>query len=305
MCYHVFSSATSHPLVIGMHKLCFVKRVWIVKQRIRGVFPSKIALAQNVSEGMVRRLFRIYKQFGWDGLKDHKTGRPETLLNPNAELLILDLRKRFLYGACRIEEVLKQRGFSISHRQIEKVLIKKGLQLPNVRKQKSRKWVRYELPNPNDLWHTDWTYDPYTSKQLSVYLDDRTRLITSYAIYERATAENSISLLKIGIASYGKPKAVMTDHGTQYYAAHPEAKQENTQYRTILDALGIKHYLARINRPQTNGKVERFFLSYKTEYATGTFNNIKEYITHYNENRPHMSLQNKTPIQTWKELTTV
>ncbi|HIH37489.1 TPA: hypothetical protein HA245_00960, partial [Candidatus Woesearchaeota archaeon] len=67
------------------------------------------------------------------------------------------IEEAILYGACRIEEVLKQRGFSISHRQIEKVLIKKGLQLPNVRKQKSRKWVRYELPNPNDLWHTDWT----------------------------------------------------------------------------------------------------------------------------------------------------
>jgi len=305
MCYHVLTRQFSVLWGDSMYKLTFQKRVWVVKQFLKRVGVSKLALAQGVHRSAIYQIIDRYKQYGWDGLKDHKTGRPETLLNPNAELLILDLRKRFLYGACRIEEVLKQRGFSISHRQIEKVLVKHGLQLPNVRKQKSRKWVRYELPNPNDLWHTDWTYDPYTSKQLSVYLDDRTRLITSYAIYERATAENSISLLKIGIASYGKPKAVMTDHGTQYYAAHPEAKQENTQYRTILDALGIKHYLARINRPQTNGKVERFFLSYKTEYATGTFNNIKEYITHYNENRPHMSLQNKTPIQTWKELTTV
>ncbi|KHO46845.1 MAG: hypothetical protein QS99_C0005G0001, partial [archaeon GW2011_AR4] len=37
------------------------------------------------------------------------------------------IEEAILYGACRIEEVLKQRGFSISHRQIEKVLIKKGL----------------------------------------------------------------------------------------------------------------------------------------------------------------------------------
>ena len=28
--------------------------------------------------------------------------------------------------------------------------------------------------------------------------------------------------------------------------------------------VGIKHYLARVNRPQTNGKVEIFFLTYKT-----------------------------------------
>ncbi len=61
--------------------------------------------------------------------------------------------------------------------QIEKLLLRNGLVQLNVKKQKPRKWVRYELPYPNDLWHTDWSYDPFTQKQLSVYLDDRTRLV--------------------------------------------------------------------------------------------------------------------------------
>ena len=43
------------------------------------------------------------------------------------------------------------------------------------------------------------------------------------------------------------------------------------QFCIALDALGIRHYVSKINRPQTNGKVERFFLSYKIEYAIGTF----------------------------------
>jgi len=72
-------------------------------------------------------------------------------------------------------------------------------------------------------------------------------------------------------------------------------------FRIALDALGIKHYLTRIKRPQTNGKVERFFLTYKTEYATGSFNNIKEFITHYNQERSHMSLHNQTPQEIWEE----
>ena len=50
----------------------------------------------------------------------------------------------------------------------------------------------------------------------------------------------------------------MTDHGTQFYAVHPNANQNNTKFRKYLNHLSIKHYLARINRPQTNGKVERF-----------------------------------------------
>ena len=155
--------------------------------------------------------------------------------------MILDLRKRFSYGACHIEAVLRRKGFAISHRRIEKLFLRNGLVKPNVKKQKSRKWVRYELPHPNDMWHTDWTHDPFTEKHFSVYIDDRTRLITSYGLFSRATSENSIALLKTGIAKYGKPKSVMTDHGSQYYANSPNSEQENTQFRTVLDVLGIKH----------------------------------------------------------------
>jgi putative transposase len=288
-----------------MYKLSFEKRVWIVKQVLKGLSTNRIASSQSVTRMTVSRLIRTYNEYGWEGLKDHKTGRSETQLNQNAEIIIFDLRKRFGYGACRIEHLLKQKGFAISHRQIEKLLLRNGLVIPNIKKQKPRKWVRYELPNPNDLWHTDWSYDPYTQKQLSVYIDDRTRLITSFGIFTNANAENTVALLKSGIANCGKPKCVMTDHGTQYYACHPNAIQSNTQFRIALDVLGIKHYVARVNRPQTNGKVERFFLSYKTEYATGTFASVTDYIKHYNEARPHMSLGYRTPRQVWDEMKSV
>ncbi|PIN79473.1 hypothetical protein COV16_03995 [Candidatus Woesearchaeota archaeon CG10_big_fil_rev_8_21_14_0_10_34_8] len=135
-----------------------------------------------------------------------------------------------------------------------------------------------------------------------MYIDDRTRLITSYGIFKNATTDNTLALLKGGIAEFGKPKAVMTDHGSQYYANYPNANQNNTEFRKYLNILGIKHYLARVNRPQTNGKAERFFLTYKTEYATGTFSNLKDFIIHYNEKRLHMSLYYKTPKEVWNEL---
>jgi len=285
-----------------MYKLNFKKRVWIVKQVLKGKSYSYVALTQKISKPAVFKIIEKYKQYGWDGLKDHKTGRPETQLNKNAEIIILDLRKRFGYGACRIEYLLKKKGFAISHRQIEKLLLRNGLVKHNIKKQRPRKWVRYELPNPNDMWHTDWTYDPFSQKQLSVYIDDKTRLITSFGIFMGATAENSIALLKSAIADYGKPKCVMTDHGSQYYANKSDRFNQNTQFRIALDALGIKHYVARVNRPQTNGKVERFFLTYKTEYATGSFANISDFIKHYNEQRPHMSLLYKTPKEIWDEL---
>ena len=287
--------------MVIMYKLTFEKRVWIVKQILKGKSQAKVALAQKISDRSLRKILVKYRDFGFDGLKDHKTGRPETTLNQNAEIIILDLRKRFGYGPERIEHLLKGKGFEISHRQIYKFLSRNDLIQPNIKKQKSRKWVRYELPNPNDLWHTDWTYDPFTQKQFSVCIDDKTRMITSYGIFKRASVENTIALLKSGIAEFGKPKSVMTDHGVQYYTNHAET-QENNKFRQTLNLLGIKHYVARVGRPQTNGKVERFFLSYKTEFATGSFSNIKQYIKHYNEARPHMSLNYKTPKEVWEEL---
>jgi transposase len=99
-----------------MYKLTFEKCVWIVKQVLRGVTRVKVALAQKVSYRAVRYVMETYAQHGWDGLHDHKTGRSEIVLNRTVEIIIVDLRRRFGYGACRIEQLLKQKGFLISHR---------------------------------------------------------------------------------------------------------------------------------------------------------------------------------------------
>ena len=77
-----------------MNKLTFEKRVWIVKQKLKGISAGKIALAQKVNRSAVYQILEKYETFGWDGLKDHKTGRLETSLNPNAEIVILDLQNR-------------------------------------------------------------------------------------------------------------------------------------------------------------------------------------------------------------------
>src|SRR3989344_5887243 len=89
-----------------MYKLTFEKRVWIVKQYLKSKSTSIIALSQKVTPRTVQKIVKIYNQDGWDGLKDHKTGRRETTLNQNAEIIIFDLRKRFGYGPERIEYLL-------------------------------------------------------------------------------------------------------------------------------------------------------------------------------------------------------
>ncbi|HIH39019.1 TPA: helix-turn-helix domain-containing protein, partial [Candidatus Woesearchaeota archaeon] len=53
-----------------MYKLTFQKRVWVVKQFLKRVGVSKLALAQGVHRSAIYQIIDRYKQYGWDGLKD-------------------------------------------------------------------------------------------------------------------------------------------------------------------------------------------------------------------------------------------
>ena len=49
------------------------------------------------------------------------------------------------------------------------------------------------------LWHTDWYLiendDRWSGKWLIAYLDDASRFIVGYGIFDEATTENAISVL--------------------------------------------------------------------------------------------------------------
>ncbi|HDY74844.1 MAG TPA: IS481 family transposase, partial [Euryarchaeota archaeon] len=51
---------------------------------------------------------------------------------------------------------------------------------------------------------------------------------------------------------------------------------------------GIRHILARVKHPQTNGKIERFFGTLEQKH--GFFDSLNEFVMWYNQIKPHMSL---------------
>lgn len=64
--------------------------------------------------------------------------------------------------------------------------------------------------------------------------------------------------------------------------------------------MGIKHIVGRAHHPQTNGKIERWFGTYKREFNE-RFKNIDEYVEFYNNERPHQRLGYKTPAEVFKK----
>jgi len=282
---------------MNMVRLSFKKKVWIVKQFLKRGDYKTVALAQKIHWRTVYKLVSKYKEFGWEGLKDCRPGRPSEPLNPKMVDLIIRERKRTGYGACKLEILFMKKGFGVSHRKIHQVLLNEGLVIPNINKQKPRKYVRYELPRSNDLWHTDWTYCPFTCNQLTAYIDDSSRFVIGYGLFVNSFSEYSIAVLRSTIAEYQKPKAIMTDHGSQFFAMGGGI----SKFQHVLINLNIKHCLAPVGRPRVNGKIERWFQTYKEEYNSQNFKGIKDFIKWYNEERIHQSLGYRTPREVYEE----
>lgn len=97
-----------------------------------------------------------YEKWGNDGLKDHQPGRLFEPLSPKFYNLVIQEWKKTKYGGRKLHKHFEKKGHGVSLRKIQQVLVKEGLQKPCKKRQKPRKYKRYEWPIPNMMWHTDW-----------------------------------------------------------------------------------------------------------------------------------------------------
>ncbi len=72
-------------------------------------------------------------------------------------------------------------------------------------------------------------------------------------------------------------------------------------FKRMLKEMGVKHRFIRPYRPQTNGKIERFWRTIEEDIIEGTTfesledftNDLFEYMIYYNEYRPHQGINGK------------
>jgi len=269
-------------------KLDPVKVEWIIRQKEKGVSNRTIADSMNVSVRRVQELWSAYSATGtipelkWPGRKR---------VEPSAEEreLVLKAYQEYRKGALMLERVIAViYGARIPHNRIHRVLKSMGLARDEPRKQMKRKWVRYERRYSNSMWHTDWTLIEGMG-WLIAYLDDASRFVVGYGLFPEATSEHAVEVLMEAIKKYGKPASILTDRGTQFYAAETDDRLRGlTAFERYLIENDIRQVLGRVSHPQTNGKVERFFRTLKEKLPE--FGSLEELIWWYNEKRPHMSL---------------
>jgi len=280
---------------------------WIIKAKSDGKLCNQdIANSQGIS---VRRVQQLYSLYGKTGVTPQigKPGRPNgPAITDEERKAILEEYERFKMCACYLENALASRGFKISHMRIHSVLKEEGLAVSEPHKHRTRKWVRYEREHSNSLWHTDWheIKDPrWKGRWLIAYEDDSSRFITSFGYHETLTSQYSVMALESAIKEHGKPAAILSDHGSTFYAVESERREKGmTEFEKCLLKHKIRFILGRVNHPQTNGKIEKFFdiFEKKVKY----FPSIEEFMRWYNEVRPHGALDLKrclTPKQAFYE----
>lgn len=96
----------------------------------------------------------------------------------------------------------------------------------------------------------------------------------------------------------------LTDNGPEFGPRESSQKFHHPFERMLIE-LGIKHRYIRPYRPQTNGKVERFWRTLNEDLIEGTYfesiehfkDELFKYILYYNKMRPHQAIDGKTPEQ--------
>lgn len=256
-----------------------------------GITPmGAIAKIRKVPKQTIYRWYNTALRFGEARLVNRKPGAKENHINETFESCVLSTWNKRNVGVHKIWLALSKLGFTVSERQIQKVYIKHALKMNKRARPSQLKFVKYEWPKPNMLWHTDWTECPFTKKQLIAFIDDNSRFVVHAEYFENATTENTLLAFKNAIMRCGKPEAILTDNGVQFTPTRSE-KGPFTQW---CDEQGIKHILGRVHHPQTNGKIERWFGTYKQEFREGE-DTLQSFVDYYNLDRLHQGIGYKVP----------
>jgi len=266
----------------------------IIRQWLKEKPVAKIARDFQITRQRVYQLITKFKE-----IEEHpelkSPGRRPRPVDPKTEKIILESYRANKLGSIHLEKKIEETyGIHIPHNRIYQVLLFHGLVEINMKKRKQRKWVRYEGDHYMSMWQGNWKeFDINESKKWVIaFIDDSSRLITCYGVFDSLTTENTIAVLTQGFREYGIPREILTDHGTQFVSARDREHAHYT-FKAFLDQHDIKHIVTRVKHPQTNGKIERFYG--EVERRISKFGSVDMIVHWQNVIKPHMSLDYDEP----------
>ena len=267
-------------------------RRWCIRKRGEGESVSEICTATQIPRRTFYNWWDRYREHGLDGLNP-QSRTPRTIHRTPTEVTdeIEAVRVRTGWGPHKIAGYLRTRGHTVGHMTVYRTLLASDLNHPLTKPRIKRTYRRWQRMHPNSLWQCDLKLVP--PRWLVGILDDHSRFVPGSDLFSEGTAENVIWLFDRAIHEYGKPREALTDHGSVFWSV----RRGESAFDKYCQQHGIKHILGGIGKPTTQGKIERWFRTYDLEHDR--FPLHRKFIEYYNYERPHMSLNYKTPAEVY------
>jgi len=206
------------------------------------------------------------------------------------------------YGYRRIRIFLRREGHEMSWERAHRLWRLAGLQLP---KKRSRKRVAASRPRPqaptgpNSVWAYDFVYDACANGQqikcLTV-IDEFTRECLAIDVAGGIRSKRVIEVLSQLVSVRGAPRYLRSDNGPEFVS-----------HRILewIEASGIGSALIDPGKPWQNGTDESFNGRFRDECLNLEWFRsrrearviIETWRQHYNQVRPHSSLDYRTPVE--------
>jgi transposase InsO family protein len=200
--------------------------------------------------------------------------------------------------AATFNHMYRRRQISVGKSFVANVLRADGHRLATVRRE-----IRRRLPRPmprNIVWGLDLTYVREADAEQPVFglIDHGTRACLALVGLPSKCSIVPLRTLLDVIEKFGKPRALRTDNEPVFTSA---------LFRLGLAILGIRHQRTAPFAPWQNGRIERFFGTFKHVWrrTSGLAENLQAdldlFRVWYNHVRPHQSLGGDTPAQLWSQ----
>ncbi len=241
-------------------------------------------------------------------LGQHRSTQRKTPRGPDdEEALTADLietaRTYGRYGYRKIAALLREAGWFLNDKRVERIWRREGLKVPAKQPKKGRLWladsssVRLRPAHRNHVWSYDFvedrTHDGRKYRMLNV-VDEFTRECLAIRVARKLNSTDVIDVLSDLFTLRGVPGYIRSDNGPEFIA---KAVQD------WIMAVGAKTAYIAPGSPWENGYIESFNARFRDELLDGEiFYSLKEakviiesWRRHYNTVRPHGSLDYKPP----------
>ena len=232
------------------------------------------------------------------------------------EIKIIYTEHKGNYGYRRITLELRNRGFIVNHKKVQRLMKMLGLSARIRRKRKYSSYHgevgkkaeniiqrQFKAEKPMEKCYTDITeFSIPTSNQklyLSPVLDGYNSEIIAYTLSHSPNLKQVKDMLEQAFREEQYENTILhSDQGWQY---------QHEFYHDFLEDKGIQPSMSRKGNSTDNGMMESFFGILKSEMFYGyeqTFKSIKElegaivdYIDYYNNKRIKVKLKGLSPVQ--------